>query len=709
MSLDGSYLVERGGFIQQVRSVANSNRAYGCHITSLFKPFTTNPTQSGVANYLLPLNMMLSGGLANSSGLNPFGTWTRGEGIVSGPSGNTDLDNNIYVSDVRTMGLKTPTHYVGWGYDIYGYPSPNQNRNWDFYGGAAYLGRSTLPTGLTSSGSLLPSGNFASSGTSFVGRGSLVPPYLWNAGPIDLRWDMNRGVWTAPISTYSCRIIRGIRGGSTASTGVPYYASEFTYDVKVSDGIANSFTVTGIRVINDRPTLYRVYPLSSGSYHLLMHMEMSGRPGYGLLAVETPATFDCSTSNSSLLTAGDVLTGDEMYYSDMPLASRYGGCGYTGYYQNDILIAGSGGDLEKRTLIQGTGISINKTATQIYIGLGTGISYTNNGVNTSITELQGLTTPLSLAQGGTGSSGKNFVDLTTVQSIGGNKSFTSGISVVSGAYNSPSISFLSFYRTGFTASSGNTINLINSGINLFKTNPTGNYCSAPLTIAPYFNANVTGSTILNIVEPTNIYGIDGKLIRFQSADGVELGYAGNKGTFYYSMMEITGQPYNISGVTNLLNINIPSGFNSNTINVNHRTLGSTFSVGTSGNIYVGPTGARTQIIGSTGNKDINLPATGGTFALKEDINYFNAFRSSSGSFSASTSDSFIECTGTPYNMTLFSASNVRGRTLTIRNNGAGSLGVYPTGTETINSTTGYSLGTLSTLWVVSNGNGWVTF
>lgn len=47
------------------------------------------------------------------------------------------------------------------------------------------------------------------------------------------------------------------------------------------------------------------------------------------------------------------------------------------------------------------------------------------GANSTITSLTGLTTPLSIAQGGTGSATQNFVDLTTAQTVAGVKRFTS--------------------------------------------------------------------------------------------------------------------------------------------------------------------------------------------------------------------------------------------------------------------------------------------
>jgi hypothetical protein len=64
-----------------------------------------------------------------------------------------------------------------------------------------------------------------------------------------------------------------------------------------------------------------------------------------------------------------------------------------------------------------------------------------SGANADITSLSKLTTPLSVAQGGTGSSTQNFVDLSSTQVIGGSKSFSSPIlgSIAGTASNASSL------------------------------------------------------------------------------------------------------------------------------------------------------------------------------------------------------------------------------------------------------------------------------
>lgn len=80
-----------------------------------------------------------------------------------------------------------------------------------------------------------------------------------------------------------------------------------------------------------------------------------------------------------------------------------------------------------------TGNNVTSTSTTIVVN-GTHTQTANNvpfdtkraaaGANSDITSLSGLTTPLPISEGGTGSATQNFVDLTTNQSIAGIKTFS---------------------------------------------------------------------------------------------------------------------------------------------------------------------------------------------------------------------------------------------------------------------------------------------
>jgi len=71
----------------------------------------------------------------------------------------------------------------------------------------------------------------------------------------------------------------------------------------------------------------------------------------------------------------------------------------------------------------------NASGAQFLKGDGTldGTVYATSGANSNITSLTGLTTALAIGQGGTGSATKNFVDLSTAQTIAGVKTFSSAI------------------------------------------------------------------------------------------------------------------------------------------------------------------------------------------------------------------------------------------------------------------------------------------
>lgn len=79
-----------------------------------------------------------------------------------------------------------------------------------------------------------------------------------------------------------------------------------------------------------------------------------------------------------------------------------------------------------------------------------------NGQNSDITSLTGLTTPLSISQGGTGSGTQNFVDLSNNQSIGGNKT-------LSGTTTASALISGSLAVTGGTPASGKVLTSDASG------------------------------------------------------------------------------------------------------------------------------------------------------------------------------------------------------------------------------------------------------
>ena len=123
----------------------------------------------------------------------------RNEGIPSGEGGlfntmtRTD-DPDKYSEDYRFLGLRGPLVLHAWGYDLEGKPIPNAidkdfpARSGEFISAEKFqnvdYNNLAAVTGLKDE---------------FL-QDWLSKPGTWPAGPIDLRWDRNRGVWVSPPS-----------------------------------------------------------------------------------------------------------------------------------------------------------------------------------------------------------------------------------------------------------------------------------------------------------------------------------------------------------------------------------------------------------------------------------------------------------------------------------------------------------------------------
>lgn len=127
--------------------------------------------------------------------------------------------NNLsqYKDGYRYLAHRGPLVVHGWGYDIMGKPVPNNKEN-NISGG-----------GSESAGNLLNGGVFGTHQTNYSGLsdqfygGWMQRPDTWPAGPVDLRWDRNRGVWTVPsdLRFYLVRLDDNLESvGSTATCNV---------------------------------------------------------------------------------------------------------------------------------------------------------------------------------------------------------------------------------------------------------------------------------------------------------------------------------------------------------------------------------------------------------------------------------------------------------------------------------------------------------
>lgn len=605
-------LTNREGYEKGLRGYAD---AFGGGIQSILKPFTTLFVAIGLPHYqksiytsgsVAPSSYVFDG--ADASGLNPFGPFTLGEGIIHGSGNLVDLDTSIDPSTVRTMGLKTPMTYVGWGYDQFGYPSPNPNRAWE-------------ASGVFSPSA--PSTSWASSGFVPVSRGNQVPYSLWQAGPLDLRWDINRKIWTAPQSVYAARVLQAYSSGIIAPSGTPVFSSTITYDVTMYDGVANRIKVTGVYHVGPQPirqtadgglNIYKKHPLPSGAHVLLMHGEVAGKPQFVMYAYEEPGTLDCASTDvaTSLFAAPIGNLSLSQLVSD-PLTVEYGGVGFNSYAAYDILVGdiNGSGDLLKLGLVAGTGIDIIGTTGTLTIQLSSGVSFiTASGVNNNITELQGLTTPLTIAQGGTGSSVKNFIDLGTSQSASGVKYFTSGLRLPSGSFSSPALAPNSYSNYGiYFPTEPRGVGIAVSGFrSLFCTDASGiklyNFTHFDPSDMPLY---VTGNNfgIVTIDQASNGTFADVPLQMWRQTDGLVLGSFSSSGHFQSRQVKI--QPSGLSVNSTALHIDTPTGFIGSSVSMTNSASQEYFNINADGtSLSMGIDGNKTTLLSPTGDRSINL-------------------------------------------------------------------------------------------------------
>lgn len=590
--------------IEKFLSISDYKRSFGGPIIDS-QPFTTNTTTTGgFAHYQKsiwasggPTNSGLWFSGADSSGLNPFGPNTFGQGIISGSGRTDDLDTAIVKEDVRTYGIKNPSHLVGWGYDKFGYPAPNSSSGWNISG--------------TIAGSA-PNTTFPSSGSTTSTHGSNAPYDTWNAGPMDWRWDVDRKVWTSNSSVFAAYITKTYISGvvdTDFSASNPQFATDLKYDAIVYDGTATRIQLTGVAHIGPKPYSdnYKVEPLASGTFCFIVHANNNGIPGYALWTIEQPGSASCTptTSSGASLFGGGTLS-DNIAYSDLvgsPLSSTYGGTGFGDYPSGYILVGNvnSNGALAQYKLTAGSGINIYTTGVNLNIALSTGIVTVNAGVNSNINELQGLTTPLTVTQGGTGANFKNFIDTTGNQSVSGIKTFANPIRFATGTIAIPSLTVANDPSTGFYGDL-NKLGITASGTRIFETSSN----SGVFHTNVYIEGDNTLSTGINsdIVAPLVIKQYQNALYSnpitawLDSSNGL-LSKVSRSGKFSMPSLAITGS---LVPSGNLIEIFKPSNQLGYTIMASGSTSGMYFGLNKDGTqLDVGPSGNRVSFVQTSGN------------------------------------------------------------------------------------------------------------
>ena len=135
-----------------------------------------------------------------------------------------------YTDDYRYMAHRGPLVLHGWGYDVYGKPVPNSNETGVFTG---IPGQSGLPINEWVSGS--PYSGLHRKDYNLLSDefhpGFLNQPETWPVGPVDLRWDRKRSVWTVPnnFRIYVANLYNGLSGLGDTTTAAVYNADD-VYD-----------------------------------------------------------------------------------------------------------------------------------------------------------------------------------------------------------------------------------------------------------------------------------------------------------------------------------------------------------------------------------------------------------------------------------------------------------------------------------------------
>lgn len=342
---------------------------YAINQQGIFKAFTTNylATTGWVPRYEIAITGRQIG--ITSTDLNPFGSNTAGDGNAHGSSLNGFDDPTTCIEDAwntRSVGLKTPMTHVGYGYDIFGYPSPNYSAAWDASG--------VMATG--SPESLYAP--FEIGGESSV-LGSDTDPSTWKAGPLDLRWDQHRKVWTCNYGVYAA-VIHKAYSGSTLITdfNTPLWGDHIRYDARIYDGLNSGILVTGVSNSIFKPTYntYKVYPTPTGEPCLISHVPGGNRPRFGILSWEKPATVDCQSLSTSSSLLG-TLSFDSLYAD--PLGVAYGGIGdNTTPAEGDILVANDASAYYPKHLLGSNNILVSSDATSVYVSH-SGLTFTTTG------------------------------------------------------------------------------------------------------------------------------------------------------------------------------------------------------------------------------------------------------------------------------------------------------------------------------------------
>jgi hypothetical protein len=219
-------------------------------------PFTTGDClepsiPSGMKNFNLQIHNLYLNPLANPSAIPYYSGISsghnidlvgRGSGIPSSGmlmSLYTEQENNIkYYKDYRFLGMRGPIVLHSWGYDVDGKPIPNfiddENKAKSGIFTIENSGDPTKPSGLAD----------------LFMSDWLQKPSTWPTGPIDLRFDRERGVWVSP-QPYKIVVAKVIEEVSAYGQGIGVVINEYSsnkYGRQLVDSSGNFVVGSGCEI-----------------------------------------------------------------------------------------------------------------------------------------------------------------------------------------------------------------------------------------------------------------------------------------------------------------------------------------------------------------------------------------------------------------------------------------------------------------------------
>lgn len=172
-------------------------------------------------------------------------------GPIQGYNAETDLSKSSYDSDYRMLALRGPLLMQGWGYDLDGFPIPNK----------------------ADEGGSPEQGNFTETDLQHKFLDNwLRKSETWPVGPVDLRWDRERAVWTVPqqrdvFGTVTQQINPYSEGEAVVNEGPTLYDGSGVEiespEFKVWDKVGNTINVGNRIVARFNPVDCKYYVIES--------------------------------------------------------------------------------------------------------------------------------------------------------------------------------------------------------------------------------------------------------------------------------------------------------------------------------------------------------------------------------------------------------------------------------------------------------------